>query len=170
MSKIIQEKTVPKVCRLTFFCCHDVPRLLKMQSDVEFARLRQASGLASSEKAVLNWLSSSSLLQGKSKVTMAVRDSFGPSLFGYISVEISSPEASKGILGIFLGPQSSSGSGSTALLEMEKIALEVMELSIIEAHVLDTNLKAINFFAKNQYQPVLTTETQKVFQKNLRKR
>ena len=167
MNKSYQIKSGTVKCHLTFFCFEDIPTLLKMQSDPEFARLRQATGLASSENDVLNWLTNVSKVQGKSRVTMAIRDSLGGTLFGYISVETKNSEPQKGVLGVFLGPQSKSGSGSKALQEMEKIANEVMMLDIIEVHVLSANTKAINFFTKNQYRLISATKMEKIFQKEL---
>jgi len=138
-----------------------------MQSKLNHARMRQASGVASTREDVLNWLRLVAANQGKTKVTMAVRDTNDKSLLGYVSVETKSQEMQTGTLGIFIGYRSRAGIGSIAILKIEAIAKRDLGVSVLEARVANFNSPAIRFFLENGYSQIANNQKEIIFQKRL---
>lgn len=129
--------------------------------------MRQASGVASTREDVLNWLRFVAMNQGKSKVTMAVRDPNNNTLLGYVSVEMKNKDKQTGVLGIFIGHKSRSGIGSIAVLKIESIAKRDLGVSIIEARVANFNSAALRFFVQNGYSQIASNHGEIIFQKKL---
>jgi RimJ/RimL family protein N-acetyltransferase len=136
---------------LTVFSLSDFSQLFLIQSDLELAKLRQASGIAKEISDVEAWFKRRTEKQSPHDFILAIRDKTDGVLIGYVTLVDHSKKREVAELGIVIGNRKGVGFGTEALLALEKLAAENFGFWQFEVKVLTKNTRAQSFFEKNGY-------------------
>ena len=153
---------------LTCFCEDDIPMLFEIQSDKKLAKLRQANGTPTTLSDVKTWLDEKNKAQSREDFILAIRENNNHSIVGYITLKCELDYNSIAQVGIMIGKMNRQGIGTQSLLRIEALVIENNWYRYLRVIVLQENSIATRFFLKNNFVPILSSDSTLVLQKELK--